>query len=177
MASEDEFTMLFQDFYPSLCRFLECLLGGRAALAQDLAQESFLQLHRRAWGTLPPGEARFWLYRVARNFALNEVRRGQTRYRLLDRVVEVMRPRTRTPEEEYETKEKQQLILEILMKLPEDQRAALLLREQEQLSYREIGQVLDISESKVKVDIFRARTALRERWLKRVQAPGADWLA
>jgi RNA polymerase sigma-70 factor (ECF subfamily) len=177
MASEDEFTMLFQDFYPSLCRFLECLLGGRAALAQDLAQESFLQLHRTAWGTLPPGEARFWLYRVARNFALNEVRKGQTRYRLLDRVVEVMRPRTRTPEEEYETKEKQQLILEILMKLPEDQRAALLLREQEQLSYREIGQVLDISESKVKVDIFRARTALRERWLKRVQAPGADWLA
>ncbi len=177
MASEDEFTMLFQDFYPSLCRFLECLLGGRAALAQDLAQESFLQLHRTAWGTLPPAEARFWLYRVARNFALNEVRKGQTRYRLLDRVVEVMRPRTRTPEEEYETKEKQQLILEILMKLPEDQRAALLLREQEQLSYREIGQVLDISESKVKVDIFRARTALRERWLKRVQAPGADWLA
>jgi RNA polymerase sigma-70 factor (ECF subfamily) len=177
MASEDEFTMLFQDFYPSLCRFLECLLGGRAALAQDLAQESFLQLHRTAWGTLPPGEARFWLYRVARNFALNEVRKGQTRYRLLDRVVEAMRPRTRNPEEEYETKEKQQLILEILMKLPEDQRAALLLREQEQLSYREIGQVLDISESKVKVDIFRARTALRERWLKRVQAPGADWLA
>ena len=64
MASEDEeFTMLFQDFYPSLCRFLECLLGGRAPLAQDLAQESFLQLHRTAWGTLPPGEARFWLYR------------------------------------------------------------------------------------------------------------------
>jgi DNA-directed RNA polymerase specialized sigma24 family protein len=52
MASEDEeFTMLFQDFYPSLCRFLECLLGGRAPLAQDLAQESFLQLHRTAWGT------------------------------------------------------------------------------------------------------------------------------
>ena len=71
MASEDEeFTMLFQDFYPSLCRFLECLLGGRAPLAQDLAQESFLQLHRTAWGTMPAGEARFWLYRVARNMAV-----------------------------------------------------------------------------------------------------------
>jgi len=85
MASEDdEFTMLFQDFYPSLCRFLECLLGGRSALAQDLAQESFLQLHRTVWGTLPPTEARFWLYRVARNFALNEFRRAHTRYRLFD---------------------------------------------------------------------------------------------
>jgi DNA-directed RNA polymerase specialized sigma24 family protein len=53
MASEDEFTMLFQEFYPSLCRFLECLLGGHSLVAQDLAQESFLQLHRTAWGTIP----------------------------------------------------------------------------------------------------------------------------
>jgi RNA polymerase sigma factor (sigma-70 family) len=178
MASEDdEFTMLFQGFYPSLCRFIECLLGGRAALAQDLAQESFLQLYRTMWGTLPAGEARFWLYRVARNLALNEVRRGQTRYRLMDRVIEVMRPRTRTPEEEYEAHERQQLILEMLITLPEDQRAALLLREQEQLSYREIGQVLNVTESKVKVDVFRARNALRKRWLKRVQSAGADWLS
>jgi RNA polymerase sigma-70 factor (ECF subfamily) len=171
MANEDqEFTMLFQEFYPSLCRFLECLLGGRAALAQDLAQESFLQLHRVAWGTIRPGEARFWLYRVARNLALNEFRKGQTRNRLLDRVVEVMRPRTSTPEQEYETQERQQLVIEMLQKLPEDQRTALLLREQEQLSYREIGKVMDVSESKVKVDIFRARTMMRESWAKKNRA-------
>ena len=171
MASEDEdFTTLFQDFYPSLCRFLECLLGGRVALAQDLAQESFLQLHRTAWGTLPPGEARFWLYRVARNFAINEFRKGQTHFKLFDRVVETMRPRTRNPEEELEAKERHQLVRDMWQSLPEDQRVALLLREQEELSYREIGTVLNISESKVKVDIFRARTALRENWSKRTKA-------
>jgi RNA polymerase sigma factor (sigma-70 family) len=174
MASDDEeFTTLFQDFYPNLCRFLECLLGGRAALAQDLAQESFLQLHRTAWTKLPPGEARFWLYRVARNFAINEFRKGQTRYRLFDQVVQVMRPRGRNPEEEYEAQERQVIVLKILQSLPEDQRTALLLREQEQLSYREIGHVLNISESKVKVDIFRARTTLRELWARRTQAYGA----
>jgi RNA polymerase sigma-70 factor (ECF subfamily) len=171
MASEDdEFTTLFQDFYPSLCRFLECLLGGSVALAQDLAQESFLQLHRTAWDTLPSGEARFWLYRVARNFAINEFRKGQTRHKLFDRVVEVMTPRTRNPEQEYEAKERQKLILDMWQSLPEDQRVALLLREQERLSYREIGNVLNISESKVKVDIFRARTALRENWNRRARA-------
>jgi RNA polymerase sigma-70 factor (ECF subfamily) len=173
MASEDEFTMLFQEFYPSLCRFLECLLGGRAAVAQDLAQESFLQLHRTVWGTLPPNEARFWLYRVARNFALNEFRRGQTHQRLFDRVVEAMRPKTRNPEQEYETQEREELVHSMLKGLPEDQRTALLLREQEQLSYREIAEVLEVSESKVKTDIFRARTALRERWANRVRAAGA----
>src|SRR5262245_33749512 len=174
MASEDEeFTTLFQDFYPSLCRFLECLLGGRPALAQDLAQESFLQLHRTAWGTVPAHEARFWLYRVARNFALNEFRKGQTRHRLFDRVVEVMRPRTRTPEEEFELQERQQLVLNMLQSLPEDQRVTLLLREQEQLSYREIADVLNVSESKVKVDIFRARATLRDKWSRKSQAYSA----
>ncbi len=171
MASEDEeFTTLFQDFYPSLCRFLECLLDGRAALAQDLAQESFLQLHRTAWSKLPPGEARFWLYRVARNFAINEFRKGQTRSRLFEHLVKVMRPRRRNPEEEYEAQEQQRMVLEMLQNLPEGQRTALLLREQEQLSYREIGHVLNISESKVKIDIFRARTTLRETWSRRNQA-------
>jgi RNA polymerase sigma-70 factor (ECF subfamily) len=175
MASEDEeFTMLFQDFYPSLCRFLECLLGGRVALAQDLAQESFLQLHRTAWGTLPVEETRFWLYRVARNLAINEFRKSHTRFRLFDRVVEAMRPQTRNPEQEYEKRERQELVLEMLQTLPEDQRTALLLREQEQLSYREIGVVLNVSESKVKVDIFRARAALRERWGKRAKTFGAS---
>jgi len=174
MASHDEeFTMLFQEFYPSLCRFLECLLGGRVELAQDLAQESFLQLHRTAWETVPHGEARFWLYRVARNFAINEFRKSHTRYRLFDRVVEVMTPRTRNPEQEYETQERKELVLTILSTLPEDQRVALLLREHEQLSYKEIGQVLNVSESKVKVDIFRARAALRERWTKKEKRVGA----
>jgi RNA polymerase sigma-70 factor (ECF subfamily) len=147
-------------------------LGGRAPLAQDLAQESFLQLHRTAWGTLPPGEARFWLYRVARNMAINEFRKTHTRYRLFDRVVEAMRPAARNPEQEYETRERKEMVLEMLRTLPEDQRTALLLREQEQLSYREIGQVLNISESKVKVDIFRARAALRERWSKKSRMAG-----
>ena len=55
-------------------------------------------------------------------------------------------------------------MLDMLHTLPEDQRTALLLREQEQLSYREIGEVMKVSESKVKVDIFRARASLRERW-------------
>ena len=123
---------------------------------------------------MPAGEARFWLYRVARNMAINEFRKSHTRYRLFDRVVEVMSPRARNPEQEYETQERKTLVLEMLKTLPEDQRTALLLREQEQLSYREIGQVLNVSESKVKVDIFRARASLRERWGKRVKTVGAS---
>jgi RNA polymerase sigma-70 factor (ECF subfamily) len=62
----------------------------------------------------------------------------------------------------------------MLHTLPEDQRVALLLREQEQLSYREISQVMNVSESKVKVDIFRARASLREGWSKKTKIVGAS---
>ncbi|HYG09978.1 MAG TPA: sigma-70 family RNA polymerase sigma factor [Pyrinomonadaceae bacterium] len=173
MASEeDEFAVMFHEFYPSLCRFLECLLGGRGAsgIAQEIAQDSFLQLHHKGLRSLPAGEARFWLYRVARNFALNELNKRSTRHRLLGRVADVFRTHVPTPEEEFEMAERKGLLADMLRTLPEQQRAALLLREQEELSYNEIAGVLGVSESKVKVDLFRARTALRERWGKRQHA-------
>ena len=176
MASEeDEFAVMFHEFYPSLCRFLECLLGGRGAagMAQEIAQDSFLQLHQKGFGSMPAGEARFWLYRVARNFALNELNKRSTRQRLLGRVAEVFRSRVPTPEEEFETLERKGLVADMLGTLPEQQRAALLLREQEELSYGDIARVLGVTEGKVKVDVFRARTALRERWGKRHHARAA----
>jgi len=170
MAREDEeFTMIFNEYYANLCRFVECLLGGHGA-AQDIAQESFLRLYRFGPASLPRAEARFWLYRVARNLALNEINKRQTRGRLFGKIAEVFRLRPANPEEKYEQSEHRQIVLDLLASLPEQQRAALLLREQEEMSYREIAQVLNVTESKVKVDIFRARSALRARWNERSNA-------
>lgn len=140
------------------------LAGGGHAAAQDIAQESFLRLHREGFEGFPAGEARFWLYRVARNLALNELSKGSTRRRLFARVVEAFTHAGRDPERELEMNEQKGLVLGMLKELPEHQRAALLLREQEGMSYREIAEVLGVSEGKVKVDVFRARTSLRERW-------------
>jgi RNA polymerase sigma-70 factor (ECF subfamily) len=169
-SEDDEFARFFDESYPSLCRFLECLLGGGRAAAEDVAQESFMRLHHKGLGSLPEGEARFWLFRVARNLALNELNRGQTRRRLFDRVVAAFGGHAPDPEREYEAAERRELVLEMLRLLPEQQRAALLLREQEEMSYREIAGVLGVSEAKVKVDIFRARGALRDRWGKTQKA-------
>ncbi|HJQ68849.1 MAG TPA: sigma-70 family RNA polymerase sigma factor [Blastocatellia bacterium] len=164
MARDDEeFAVIFNEVYPNLCRFLECLLGGEAS-AQDIAQESFLRLHRA--DGVPAGEARFWLFRVARNLALNELSKRRTRTRLLDKVTEVFRRKEPNPEELLEHAERRRMLFELLSGLPEDQRAALLLREQEEMSYGEIARVMNVSESKVKVDIFRARANLRARWAK-----------
>lgn len=172
MARDDEeFTVIFNDLYPSLCRFLECTLGGGGrAVAQDIAQESFLRLYRAGPCSIPCDEVRFWLYRVARNLALNELSKRQTRSRLLGKVIEMFSHRELNPEEMLEQTEHQRIVLELLKRLPEHQRAALLLREQEEMSYQQIARVLEVSESKVKVDIFRARSTLRAHWNERQKA-------
>ena len=165
MANTDaEFAEVFNEFYPSLCRFLECLRGGASGAAQDIAQESFMQLYRTGMESIVRDEVRFWLFRVARNFALNELTKRSTRRRLFDKVVDVLRAETPGPAEQFEASERKELILSLLKHLPEHQRAALLLREQEEMSYGESARVLNVSEGKVKVDIFRARTTLRARW-------------
>jgi RNA polymerase sigma factor (sigma-70 family) len=161
--ADDEFASIFTAVYPNLCRFLECLLGASGA-AQEVAQETFLRLYRFGLYRLPTGEARFWVYRVARNLALNELEKGRTRMKHFGKVVEAFRVTSPNPEEVFEQAERQHQVRELMEALPEHQRTALLLREQEEMSYGEIARVLNVSASKVKSDIFRARNALRARW-------------
>src|SRR5262249_17311404 len=113
---------------------------------------------------LPPGEARFWLFRVARNLALHELGRRRTRGRLAGALADRPGGGPPTPEATLAAAEAADELRAHLATLPEDQRAALLLRDQEDMTYAEIGRVLGASEGKVRVDVCRARAALRDRW-------------
>ena len=165
-SEEEEFSQFFDEHYPRLHRFLDGLLGRGRGLAEEVAQESFMRLYHAGPSSLPRGEARFWLFRVARNLALNELEKGRTRRRLLDRIAGTFGARAASPERAYEATEQGRVVAEMLKSLPEPQRASLLLREQEGMSYKEIAAVLGVSEAKVKVDIFRARSSLRAGWEK-----------
>ncbi len=158
-----KFTAVFNDLYPNLCRFLECMLRENGS-AQDIAQETFVQLFRKGNPRMPADEARFWVFRVARNLALNELNKMRTRSRLADKAITMVHPLELTPGEEYEQAERRAMLLALLESLPEHQRAALVLREQHEMSYAEIARVLAISQGKVKIDIHRARLALRSKW-------------
>ncbi len=161
-SNEEEFTEIFGEVYPNLCRFLESMLGSHSA-AQDIAQESFMRLFRQGKTEIPADERRYWLFRVARNLALNEMRNKKRRFGFFDKVFEALYPHRPNQAETFEREESTRLAIEMLQILPEHQRAVLLLREQEEMSYREISEVLKISEDKVRVDIFRARKALQKK--------------
>jgi RNA polymerase sigma-70 factor (ECF subfamily) len=159
---DEEFAGVFNELYRDVRRFLECLLAS-TSVAQDIAQETFLRLYRKG-GHVARSEARFWVFRVARNLALNELGKSRRQEHLTDEVMRMQQSKAPSPEQEYEHAERRRIVLTLLKALPELQRAALLLREQQEMSYAEIARVLGVSESKVKVDIHRARLSLRSRW-------------
>lgn len=162
----EKIAAIFQENYPNLCRFLESIVG-RDNRAQDIAQESFLRLCQAEFGDISTTEIRFWLFRVARNLALNEIQKVNTRSRLWNRVTEFFDKTEPTPEELLLRNESGKIVREMLNRLPEHQRSALLLREREEMNYREIALILNVSESKIKIDIFRARQTLRALWFER----------
>src|SRR5689334_14228380 len=156
--TDDSFADAYATFHPQVVRFLRGMLAGRGD-AGDLAQEVFLRLH--ATGDAgPEGErVRFWLFRVARNLAINELRRISIR----DRLRAFIRPfgSHDDPHERVVADERRRLVAKHLAKLRPDHRAALLLCEWEGMSYEDIALTLDVSVAKVKSDIFRARQSLR----------------
>lgn len=138
--------------------------------ALDIAQEAFV----RAYQSLPSfkGEARFstWLHRIVVNLALDHLRRQPQReageYRdargLEAAAVQVVAPAP-NPQEAAEAREARRLIQEGLAALPAEQRTALVLREIEGLSYKEIAAAMRCSIGTVMSRLHYARRKMQER--------------
>lgn len=155
------YTAFFFTVYPRLCRFLRAMLSD-PPLAEDLAQESLLRLYRSPMRDAPSTDARNWLFRVARNLALNERKRSANAARLEAPWSLSAVETASTPESELAHRRELGRVWRSIGQLPEQQRAALLLREYEAMSYAEIASVLNVSLDNVKVSIFRARQQVRD---------------
>jgi len=145
---------------------------GRQAVAEELAQETFLRVYKAAARYRP--EARFstWLFKIAANVCLNEIRKPVYRAKLetIDQTPEEGHGRDREPAMDpelmpdalLEAHQKQALIRQAMGRLPEEQRAALLLRATEGFSYGEIGRQINRSENHVKTLIYRGRQRMKK---------------
>jgi RNA polymerase sigma factor (sigma-70 family) len=154
--------LLFERHKTRLFGFLYHLCGDRA-LAEDLLGETFLRVYR-ARGRYRPGSGFVpWLLAIARNLALGEMRRRAVLTRIRERLLrEAARaPDPWEPEWEPERDAVAEAVRAALTALPEEQRSAVVLKEYEGLSYREIGEVLGCSEEAARARTYRARTALR----------------
>ena len=142
------------------------------AVAEELAQEVFLRIYRSR--ETYRAEARFstWLYRIATNLGVNYAR--DTKQERSASTVYLDEPDTETgimhdvadstpsAEAKIMRRERMQAIREHVLALPERQRMAVLMHKYEEMDYRQIGDVLKLSESATKSLLFRAYQTLRE---------------
>jgi RNA polymerase sigma-70 factor, ECF subfamily len=148
------FERLVRAYQEPVWRFLRRLLGD-AGVAEDVAQETFLRVFRR----LPTFtfEAKFstWVFQIARNAGVDELRSRRRRIRLAS-LARPPTPAVGMPEARAE-------VDAALASLPVDLREAILLIEVLGLRYREVARVLGVPEGTVKSRVFSARSRLH-RW-------------
>ena len=134
--------------------------------ARDIVQDVFIELFRFARHYEEKGQLSTWLYRVTVNRCINHKKSAYYRLRehdIKDAIFENLATKDEElAEQKMMTIERQKLLLEALHKLPKQQRMAMILSRFNELSYREIAQSMNISESSVTSLLFRARKNLKK---------------
>lgn len=128
--------------------------------AEDLAQETFIELYRAADRYQARGSFSAFLFTIARRRLIDSYRKRARRP--LDYIDPTDFTMQHQAEPDDSTSEIKEAFHRALATLPDNQRNAILLRQQQELSYEEIAETLDASLSAVKTWIHRARTHLRD---------------
>jgi RNA polymerase sigma-70 factor (ECF subfamily) len=132
-------------------------------MAEDICQETFYKAYRSIH-SFRDVEATFstWLYTIARNTVLSELRKSRNSDVYLEDTVQIpVASDERMPEQQLLRVEREVLVRQAINNLPEKQRSALILREYEQMEYNEIATILDLTVSSVKSLLFRARQSIK----------------
>jgi RNA polymerase sigma factor (sigma-70 family) len=148
-----------------LFRFALKFLGNEEE-AKDIVQEVFIRVWngRDQMNEVQNWEA--WCMRITKNLSLDRIRsltRKQTQP--IDEVFNV-RQESLSPHESTEIMESMNRIDQFIAALPEKQRQVIHLRDVEGYSYNEICEILELDMNQVKVNLFRARTTVREKLIK-----------
>ncbi len=166
------FSELVEKYKQPLANFIFRTLRDETE-AEDVAQNTFLQVYKFRDRYEPTAKFTTWLFTIARNLCLNEIRR-RTRHPA-ESIHEDHAEYDDQPRLQYEDKKHiaapekllhGELSLKIeaaLAELPENQRTAILLCRQDELSYEEIAEVLGCSLSATKSLIHRGRETLKEK--------------
>jgi RNA polymerase sigma-70 factor (ECF subfamily) len=166
------FDVLLAKYRKQIVHFMFRMVHNQA-VAEELAQEVFLRIYRSR--ETYRAEARFstWLYRIATNLGVNHAR--DTRHERMASTIYLDEPDAETGttpdvadmtpsvEADLLRNERMKAIRQHVMALPERQKTAVLMHKYQGLDYKQIGEVLKLSESATKSLLFRAYQTLREK--------------
>lgn len=136
---------------------------------EDIAQEVFIKVYKNLDKFHGDSSLYTWIYKIATNLCLDQIKKRKDiiymdeKLRVNDDEVEFQIPSDeKTQDELYEQKELKQKLEKCIEKLPEKQRAMIVLRDIKGLAYDEIAEILELKLGTVKSQINRARLKLKE---------------
>ena len=169
-GDESAFDYLVQKYRRPMLSFMY-RMAHNTAVAEDLAQEVFLRVYRSRENYEASAKFTTWLYRIASNLAVNHAR--DTRHQRPENTVSLDEPDQESgltmdvpddslsAEEAIVRRERLAAIRQRVQELPERQRIAVVMHKYQQMDYRQIAEVLKLSESAIKSLLFRAYETLR----------------
>src|SRR5207244_3484525 len=171
-GDDSAFDYLVQKYRRPMMSFMY-RMAHNAAAAEDLSQEVFLRVYRSRENYEASAKFTTWLYRIATNLAVNHAR--DTRHDRPENMASLDEPDeesgqtldvaddTLTVEQNIIRQERMKAIRAKVQALPERQRMAVIMHKYQQMDYRQIADVLKLSESATKSLLFRAYETLRQQ--------------
>jgi len=166
------YDVLIEKYRKPIINFMYRMVHNQA-VAEELAQEVFLRVYRSRQTYRAEAKFTTWLYRIATNLGVNHARDTKHERAAQNVYLDQPDPETGTTpdvadmaasaEDELVRDEWVRAIRQHVMALPERQRNAVLMHKYQGLDYKQIGEVLKLSESATKSLLFRAYQTLRER--------------
>ena len=155
-GDREAFARLVEHYWDQLYRWL-CHMTRDGHAAEDLAQETFLKAFAALDSFRAGSNFRAWLFRIAHNNFVNQRRAMRHNRQPLSQEWPETEP---GPEEEAISKEAMQQLADAVAKLPGDFRSALMLRAEADLSFKEIADIMGITEQTARWRVFKARQKL-----------------
>ncbi len=170
-GDDSGFSILIEKYRKQMVHFM-FRMSRNQAVAEELAQEVFLRVYRSRQTYRAEAKFSTWLYRIATNLGVNHARDTKYERTAQNVYLDQADPETGTTpdvadstlsvEQELVREERMNAIRKHVMALPERQRNAVLMHKYQEMDYKEIGEVLKLSESATKSLLFRAYQTLRE---------------
>ncbi|MGN6189024.1 MAG: RNA polymerase sigma factor [Conexibacter sp.] len=161
-GSDEAFRVIHDRYRTRLFAYARQMLGGSRADAEDALQDVFV----RAYGALRANDRevslRAWLYRIAHNRCIDELRRPAGAPSAPIEVLELVQAPASDPMDAVERRESLRRLVEDVQRLPEQQRSALLMREISGMAYADLAAALDVTIPAVKSLLVRARIGLAQ---------------
>lgn len=166
-GNREAFEMIFERYKKPILNYCWRILGNRAD-AEDATGDVFTSVLSQKDSFKPQAKFSTWLFTIAHNACISKLRKRKPVFSLWvkkddhEEMEEWAIPDPKPlPHAELLEKERMEAVKKAILKLPEAQKEALVLREYQELSYEEISSILGCSKENVKILIFRARERLR----------------